>query len=72
MKGKSLEYYFSILFYWFLFFTTISLGFYVFLFIVPANDLEGLIVRNRVGRWLIINIILTFITGGYKLYKNSN
>ena len=68
MKAKFLIYFFGILFYWFLFFTIISFGFYIFFYIMPIYDLESLMVRNYARHWLIINIILTLIAGGF--YKN--
>ena len=61
----------NILFYWFLFFTIISFGFYIFFSVMPINDTEDLIIRHYVLRWLVINLILISITGGYKFYNKK-
>lgn len=55
----------NILFYWFLFFTIISAIFYII-----SLTSDDFIFRYGARRWLIINAILTLITGGYKFYKN--
>lgn len=65
MKKKFLKYYFSFFFYLFLIFTIISAVFYIIS--LNSNDL---IFRHEAGCWLIINLILTLITGGYKFYRD--